>query len=158
MPTPNVPTLYDWAGGMPALERLTEVFYAKVREDPLLAPVFAHMDPHHPRYVALFLAEVFGGPLTYSSERGGHAHMLRQHLDRHLTESQRRRWITLLTDSADEAGLPGDPEFRSAFVAYIEWGTRLAVLNSQPDQHPALDLPMPKWGWGVPGGPYRPDA
>jgi len=156
MTSPDVPTLYDWAGGLPALERLTEVFYAKVRQDPLLAPVFAQMDGYHPHYVALFLAEVFGGPTTYSTDRGGHAHMLRQHLNRRLTETQRRRWITLLSDSADEAALPTDPEFRSAFVAYIEWGTRLAVLNSQPDAAPVVDLPMPKWGWGVPGGPYRP--
>jgi hemoglobin len=155
MTTPDIPSLYDWAGGMPALERLTEVFYAKIRNDPLLAPVFADMDVRHPHYVALFLAEVLGGPASYSRERGGHPHMLSQHLNRHLTEAQRRHWITLLTDSADEAGLPQDPEFRSAFVAYIEWGTRLAVLNSQPGQKPELDLPMPKWGWGVPGGPYR---
>lgn len=156
MTSPNVPTLYDWAGGLSALERLTLIFYAKIRQDQLLAPVFGQMDDQHPRYVALFLAEVFGGPATYSQERGGHAHMLSQHLNRHLTEPQRRRWITLLTDSADEAGLPDDPEFRSAFAAYIEWGTRLALLNSQPGQTPVLDLPMPKWGWGVPGGPYRP--
>jgi len=82
--------------------------------------------------------------------------MLRQHLARHLTETQRRRWITLIVDAADEAGLPTDPEFRSAFVAYLEWGTRLAVINSQDGVTPELDLPMPKWGWGVPGGPYRP--
>jgi hemoglobin len=155
---PDVPTLYDWAGGLPALERLTGIFYAKIRQDPLLAPVFAAMNSKHPHYVALFLAEVFGGPSGYSQERGGHAHMLSQHLNRRLTESQRRQWIALLTDSADEAGLPSDPEFRSAFAAYIEWGTRLAVLNSQPGPNPTLDLPMPQWGWGVPGGPYRPDA
>jgi len=154
--SPDVPTLYDWAGGGPALERLTQTFYARVKQDHLLAPVFAHMDDRHPHYVALFLAEVLGGPSSYSRERGGHAHMLSRHLNRNLTETQRRRWVDLLIDSMDEAGLPADPEFRSAFVAYIEWGTRLAVLNSQPGQEPVLDLPMPKWGWGVPGGPYRP--
>lgn len=156
MTSPNIPTLYDWAGGQPALERLTKVFYARIPQDDLLGPVFAHMDERHPHYVALFLAEVFGGPTAYSDQRGGHAHMLSQHLNRRLTEVQRRRWINLLTDSADEAGLPTDPEFRSAFAAYIEWGTRLAVMNSQPGQQPELGLPMPKWGWGVPGGPYRP--
>jgi hemoglobin len=154
--TSPTPTLFEWAGGLPALERLTSLFYGRIRQDPLLAPVFAAMDAHHPQYVAHFLAEVFGGPTLYSAERGGHAQMLKQHLERHLTEPQRRQWIALLIDSADEAGLPGDPEFRSAFMAYIEWGTRLAVLNSQPGEKPELDLPMPRWGWGVPGGPYRP--
>lgn len=152
----DVPSLYDWAGGLPALERLTDVFYGKVKRDALLGPVFAHMDAHHPHYVARFLGEVFGGPTTYSAERGGHAHMVSQHLNRHLTEEQRRRWIALLIDAADEVGLPDDPEFRSAFVAYIEWGTRLAVANSQSGEEPTLEAPMPKWGWGVPGGPYRP--
>jgi hemoglobin len=61
----------------------------------------------------------------------------------------------LLLQTADEIELPADPEFRSAFVAYIEWGTRIAVINSNVDDltmNP--DEPMPKWGWGVPGGPY----
>ena len=57
--------------------------------------------------------------------------------------------------SADAVGLPDDPEFRSALVAYLEWGTRLAVINSQPGAEVVADAPMPKWGWGVPGGPYR---
>jgi hemoglobin len=158
MSSTDVPTLYEWAGGLPALERLTDVFYGKVRADPLLALVFAHMDARHPQCVARFLAEVFGGPTLYSQERGGHPHMLRQHFERHLTESQQRQWVSLLIDSADEAQLPIDPEFRSAFMAYIEWGTRLAVLNSQLDQQPTSDSPMPKWGWGIPGGPYRPES
>ena len=35
--------------------------------------------------------------------------------------------------AADDAGLPDDPEFRAALVGYLEWGTRLAMHNSQPD-------------------------
>ena len=35
--------------------------------------------------------------------------------------------------AADVAGLPDDPEFRAALMGYAEWGTRLAVQNSQPD-------------------------
>jgi hemoglobin len=150
----DVPSLYDWAGGSAALERLTEVFYSKVKADPLLQPVFAHMDANHPRHVAQFIGEVFGGPEAYSTERGGHAHMIRQHLERHLAEPMRRRWIELLLDAADEAGLPADPEFRSAFVGYIEWGTRLAVINSQPGVKVEAEQPMPKWGWGETKGPY----
>jgi hemoglobin len=149
------PTLYEWVGGMPALERLTATFYGRVREDALLGPVFAHMDPEHPRYVAHFLAEVFRGPAAYTAERGGHATMLSHHLAKRLTQVQRARWVQLLLGSADEAGLPDDPEFRSAFVAYLEWGSRLAVLNSQEGAAPVLDQPMPTWGWGEVGGPYR---
>lgn len=152
------PSLFEWAGGLPALERLTERFYRNVAHDPVLAPVFAHMDEHHPRFVAQFLAEVLGGPAAYSTERGGHPHMVRAHLGRHLDETQRRRWFDLLLTTADEVGLPSDPEFRSALVGYLEWGSRLAVLNSRDGVIADDHAPMPRWGWGEPGGPYRPEA
>jgi hemoglobin len=152
----ETPTLYEWAGGMPAFERLTSLFYGRVKDDELLAPVFAHMNAEHAQRVAWFIAEVFGGPNTYSDQRGGHATMVRQHLGRGLTEQQRVRWTRLLCDCADEAGLPADPEFRSAFVAYLEWGSRIAVVNSQPGEEPVVEQPMPKWGWGEPGGPWKP--
>ena len=84
--------------------------------------------------------------------------MVSHHLNRHLTEAQRRRWMNLILDCADEIGLPEDPEFRSAFVAYIEWGSRLAVINSQPGvEGISPDAPMPAWNWGAVGGPYRPE-
>ena len=144
----EAPSLYEWAGGGEALERLTELFYEKVRSDELLEPVFRGMDAHHPRYVAMWLGEVFGGPPRYTEERGGYPHMLAKHRDRALTEPMRRRWVALICDAADDAGLPSDPEFRSAFVAYIEWGTRLAVANSQPGAAPPPKAPVPRWGWG----------
>lgn len=148
------PTLYEWAGGAPAIERLFTRFYERVPDDALLGPVFAAMNPQHAAHVAAFVGEVFGGPPAYSEGHGGHPHMIRKHLGRALDEAKRRRWITLLQDVADEVGLPSDPEFRSAFVAYLEWGTRLAVLNSQPGAVVVEEAPMPTWGWGVPGGPY----
>jgi len=151
-----IPTLYEWLGGLPVLEKLTALFYSRVPEDPLLGPVFARIPPDHPAHVALFLAEVFGGPAHYSKDHGGHANMIRHHLQRRLTQEQRRRWVELLLTCGDEIGLPDDPEFRSAFVAYLEWGTRLAVINSQPDASVNTDQPMPRWGWGEPGGPYIP--
>jgi hemoglobin len=152
----QIPTLYEWAGGLDALSKLTEIFYAKVLADEFLRPVFEHMHEDHPKRVAHFLGEVLGGPPTYSEAFGGHSRMLSQHLNRGLTEDQRRRWVELLLDSADVAGLPSDPEFRSAFVSYIEWGTRLAVINSQPGVNPTPDEPMPRWGWGETKGPYQP--
>ena len=144
-----VPSLYGWAGEASRLEALTEAFYRHVLADELLGPLFAGMDADHPRYVAMWLGEVFGGPDRYSRERGGYAHMLGQHVGKGLTEAQRRRWVSLLLDAADEVGLPGDPEFRAAFVGYLEWGTRLAVHNSAPDAQSAPRAPVPQWGWGV---------
>jgi hemoglobin len=153
----NIPTLYEWAGGISAFEKLMDVFYKKVLNDPLLEPIFKHMSPMHQKHVAHFLAEVFGGPAFYSESDGSHFKMVQKHLDKHITDLHRKRWVELLILSADEVNLPVDPEFRSAFVAYIEWGTRLAVINSNAtDLILNPDEPMPKWGWGVPGGPYLP--
>jgi hemoglobin len=81
--------------------------------------------------------------------------MIARHLNRNPTQQQRRRWLELLLASADAVGIPDDPEFRSAFVAYLEWGSRLAVQNSRMGVEIVDDAPMPRWGWGVPGGPYR---
>ena len=155
--TSHVPTLYEWIGGLPALNRLTERFYERVRHDPILAPILAEMSGEHPKHVAAFIAEVFGGPADYSTSRGGHPHMIQRHLNRHLTQAQRRAWVALLLDTADELNMPDDPEFRSALVAYLEWGSRLAVINSQSDAAGDPNSPMPKWGWGEVKGPYRPD-
>src|SRR5437773_10347875 len=107
-PEPDAPppSLFDWAGGMPALEKLTTVFYERVRDDALLAPVFAQMGPNHPQQVAHFLAEVLRGPAVYTAERGGHVTMVTRHLGRHLTQVQRARWVALLLESADEIHLP----------------------------------------------------
>ena len=149
-----VSTLYDWAGGAPALERLTQAFYGRVRQDELLAPVFAHMPADHPEHVATWLAEVFGGPSDYTDHHGGYPHMLSKHLGLAISEAQRSRWVFLIASSADEAGLPADPEFRSAFLAYVEWGTRLAMGNSAPGATPPPRAPVPRWGWGE-APPYR---
>ena len=147
MPDPErEPTMFEWAGGLPALTRMTRLFYEKhVPEDPLLAPLFANMSADHPERVAKWLGEVFGGPHAYSEEYGGYPRMLSQHIGKGLTEEKRARWVTLLIRSSREAGLPNDAEFRSAFQAYIEWGSRLAVENSQTRRQAAgahADAPL----------------
>jgi len=156
LPADRPPTLFEWAGGLPALTRMTRLFYEKyVPQDPLLAPLFAHMAPDHPERVATWLGEVFGGPATYTEEYGGYARMLSQHVGKGLTETQRARWAALMAKCAGEAGLPNDAEFRSAFVSYIEWGSHLAVENSQQGAHPPQNMPCPRWDWGTAGPPGR---
>jgi truncated hemoglobin YjbI len=148
------PTLFEWAGGLRALTRMTRMFYEKyVPEDPLLAPLFADMSADHPQRVAKWLAEVFCGPTRYSDEYGGYTRMISQHLGKEISEDQRARWVALMQRSARDAGLPNDPEFRSAFSAYIAWGSRLAVENSQPGAHPPPNMPMPHWDWNTAAGP-----
>ena len=148
-PSPeHEPTLFEWAGGFPALLRMTRIFYSKhVPEDPLIGPLFASMSPDHPERVAAWLGEVFGGPKQYTETYGGYARMVSRHVGKGLTEAQRARWVSLLARSADEARLPVDAEFRAAFVAYLEWGSRLALENSQPGARPPVQMPVPRWWW-----------
>ncbi len=155
----NIPTPAGYAGGLPAFEKLTDCFYAKVAKDEILAPVFDGMDAHHAQHVAAFLNQCFGGGPSYSGERSENEAirtMVEKHLRKNLTEVQRRRWVELLFDSADEVGLPTDPEFRSAFAAKVEWGTRIAVMNSQLDNNPVgPDEHLPRFGWGSVKGPWE---
>jgi hemoglobin len=154
----TTPTLYEWAGDMQTFEILFTRFYDKVLKDDLLGGVFKNMSPDHIKHVAHFVAEVFGGDKLYTTEDGGsHAGMIGHHIGKMLTEEKRGRWVQLLLQTADETGLKSDPEFRSAFVGYIEWGTRIAVINSQLTENPLSHTePMPGWGWGETGGPYIP--
>jgi hemoglobin len=152
----ELPTLFEWAGDMKTFELLFTEFYNKVLKDELLGEVFKNMSSEHIKHVSHFVAEVFGGDKLYTSEDGGsHAKMIGHHIGKMLTEEKRSRWVQLLMQTADEIGLKSDPEFRSAFVGYIEWGSRIAVINSQLTNNPInYNEPMPKWGWGETRGPY----
>jgi hemoglobin len=143
------PTLFDWAGGSDALERLINSFYDRVEGDELLAPLFGgKVSGEHREHVVAWWCEVFGGPTRYSDELGGYETMVGKHRGLAITPEQRLRFASLMSLAADDAGLPDDPEFRSAFVAYVEWGTRLALHNSQPDAEVFEHAPVPRWGWG----------
>jgi hypothetical protein len=78
--------------------------------------------------------------------------MVSQHIGKGLTEERRARWVQLMLLSAQETGLPTDPEFRSALHSYIEWGSRLALENSQPGARPPEHMPMPHWDWNTAAG------
>lgn len=148
-PGEAVPPIAEWIGGPDKLQALTTAFYSKLPDDPLLAPVFAHKSPNHAERVADFLVELFGGPPRYSSEGGSHIGMVVKHMGRAITEEQRARWVELMIETADEVGLPANTAFRETFVNYLEWGSKLAVINSAPGiEEPKGDWPMPKWGWG----------
>src|SRR6266508_1043567 len=150
-PLPNdeqEPTLFEWAGGLPALLRTTRIFYGKyVPEDELLAPIFARMAPDHPERPAATLSQAARRPKIHSESYGGYRQMISQHLNRSLSEEQRARWVRLLIKSAEDAGLPQDAEFRAAFVAYLEWGSHIAKENSTAGAKPPPDMPVPRWWW-----------
>jgi CDGSH-type Zn-finger protein/truncated hemoglobin YjbI len=150
------PTLFEWAGGLPALTRMTRLFYEKlVPDDPLLATLFANMPPDQAERAAKCLGEVFGGPASYSEEFGGYLRMLSEDVGEEFTEEARGRWVDLMLQAAQEARLPADPEFRSAFASYLEWDSRHALETSQAGAQPSAQMPMPRWGWGAAGPPDR---
>jgi hemoglobin len=145
------PTIYEWAGGRAAFERWLNAFYDLVEQDELIAPLFPGglVSAEHRDHVTSWWCEVMGGPARYTDELGGYERMLGKHRGMAITAEQRLRFVTLLSRAADAAGMPADPEFRSALMGYAEWGTRLAMHNSQPGAHVAEHAPVPRWGWGV---------
>ena len=128
------PTLFEWAGGRPALTRWIRLLYEKhVAADPMLAPVFADLPPDHAQAEATRIAGVFGGPDTSQQAAAPAAPA--------LSGEQRARWVALAGQAADEAGLPADAEFRGALAAFLEWDSR------------ADGSPAPPWGWTAAGPP-----
>jgi hemoglobin len=152
----GTPTLYDWAGGAEPMRRFLDAFYDRVERDDLLSPFFpGGVHEEHRDHVTAWWIEVFGGPSRYSDELGGYESMVGRHLDLGISPDARHRFVSLLSLAADDAALPSDPEFRSALMAYAEWGTRLAFHNSQPGAEVVEHAPVPRWGWGV-APPYEP--
>jgi hemoglobin len=150
------PSLFAWAGGGEAVRRMIDAFYDRVERDDLLAQFFpGGVTVEHRQHVAQWWSEVFGGPADYTNSRGGYSTMLEHHRNLGITAEQRFRFASLMSLAADDADLPDDPEFRAALVGYLEWGTRLAMHNSQPGADVVEAAPVPKWGWGV-APPYRP--
>jgi hemoglobin len=157
-PSSATQSLFQWAGGEPAIRRLMDCFYDRVEGDELLSPYFpGGVSEDHRAHVAAWWSEVFGGPARYTEELGGYESMLAHHRGLTITPEERLRFVSLLSLAADDAGLPADPEFRSALMAYAEWGSRLAMHNSQPGAEAAQHAPVPRWGWGE-APPFQPSS
>jgi hemoglobin len=156
--TGATPTIYEWGGGREAFERWLNRFYDLVEADaPEIAALFGgHVSDGHRASVTDWWAEVMGGPAAYTERHGGYEHMLARHGSLAITPEQRLAFVTLLSRAADDVGLPSDPEFRAAIMGYAEWGTRLAMHNSDPQATPVPRAPVPRWGWGV-APPYQPE-
>jgi hemoglobin len=135
---------------------MIDAFYDRVEHDGLLSPLFpGGVHEPHRDHVTAWWCEVFGGPAAYTEKLGGYPHMVGKHRELSISPEQRFRFASLMSLAADDADLPDDPEFRSALVAYLEWGTRLALANSQPGAQVFQHAPVPRWGWGE-APPYRP--
>src|SRR5262245_14373711 len=124
----DAPTLFEYMGGAEALHRLVETQYSRCLTDPVLSPVFGTVPrPGHVDHLAAWLGEVFGGPDRYTRELGGHGALLRHHANTSITEEQRRRFVEVFMEAADQVGLPADERFRRRLRGYFEWGSGIAV-------------------------------
>ena len=147
---PELPTLFEWAGGEGPLRGFIDAFYDRVERDDQLSPFFpGGVSEAHRAHVAAWWGEVLGGPPAYTERHGGYEAMLAHHRGLGITAEQRHRFASTMSLALDDAGLPDDPEFRAAVIGYVEWGTRLAMHNSQPGAEVVAQAPVPRWGWGV---------
>ena len=113
------------------------------------------MSEEHRAHVSIWWSEVLGGPARCTEDLGGYENMLAHHRVLAIAPEERHRFVSRLSLAADDTGLPDDPEFRSALVAYAEWGSRLAMHNSQPEAEVFERAPVPRWGWGE-APPFQP--
>jgi len=144
-----MPSLYEHAGGEESLHRLEDVFYASVLADPLLQPLFGDGQPHHVDHLTAFTAESFGGPDRFTRELGGFEALIAVHRGLRITEEQRARFVELYMAALDTVGMPDDEPFRDAVRSHVEFGSRVALQNSNAETdaglHPLREVP--RWTW-----------
>jgi hemoglobin len=117
-PAPErIDTIYDLLGGMQLFERLAARFYWRVGEDPLLRPMFPPDLTLPAQHLALFLAQRFGGPQTYSLQRG-HPRLRMRHMPFRIGPAERDAWIGHMLAAMDELAIP-EPA-RTAMARYFE--------------------------------------
>ncbi|MEO7397717.1 MAG: globin [Ilumatobacteraceae bacterium] len=118
MTEPDQQSLYDTAGGLPFFERLVDTFYAGVAHDEVLAPLY----PEAPDFsgarhrLTLFLAQYWGGPTTYDSERG-HPKLRMRHIPFTIGPSERDRWLQHMSAAIDSSG--ASDGVRMTLLAYF---------------------------------------
>jgi hemoglobin len=109
---------YEAVGGEPAFRKLVEVFYAGVADDPLLRPLYPEADlgPAADR-LRMFLMQYWGGPRTYSEQRG-HPRLRMRHAPFRVGPAERDAWLRHMRAALDSLGLP--PEQERTLWDYLE--------------------------------------
>ena len=123
------PTFYEQIGGMPVVERVVARFYAGVAEDDVLSAMYPDddlADGSAARRLTLFLAQYWGGPTTYSQERG-HPRLRMRHAPFVVNRDAKERWLTHFRAGLDEVALP--PELDAKFWDYVTYAAEF-MLNS----------------------------
>ena len=149
-----MPSLFEHAGGEEGLHRLEATFYTSVLADPLLQPLFGAGKPEHVDHLTAFTAESFGGPDRFTKELG-FGHLIAVHRGLHITEEQRQRFVHLYLAALDAAGMPDDAAYREAVRSHVEFGSQVAMQNSNAtsddELHPLREVP--RWTWEGDGDP-----
>ena len=119
-------SLYEQVGGQPFFDTLVERFYEGVVDDAVLRPMYPDDLTEPKRHLALFLAQYWGGPGTYSDERG-HPRLRMRHAPFVVDEAASEAWLTHMTAAVRAASLPGELE-----AALLDYFTNAAtfLINS----------------------------
>ena len=112
-------TLFEVAGGLPFFESLVDRFYDRVAGDPVLLRLYpAPQDLSGARRrLALFLTQYWGGPTTYSDERG-HPRLRMRHAPFEIGPRERDHWLMHMRASLDD--MAPAPDMRAALDEYLE--------------------------------------
>lgn len=112
-------SLYERVGGMPFFVALVDHFYDGVAGDPVLLRLYPEPDDLGParERLTLFLMQYWGGPTTYSDQRG-HPRLRMRHAPFAIGVTERERWLVHM-DAAIDAVTPGAPDVRDELVAYV---------------------------------------
>jgi hemoglobin len=118
-------TFYEEIGGMETIRTIVAKFYEGVATDELMRPMYPEEDlgPAQER-LTLFLAQYWGGPTTYSEQRG-HPRLRMRHAPFEVTPEARDRWLQHFREGLDAAGLT--PEQDAQFWAYAEHAATFMV-------------------------------
>lgn len=121
---------FDEIGGMPVVERIVTRFYEGVATDEVLRPMYVDADladGSAARRLTLFLAQYWGGPTTYSAERG-HPRLRMRHAPYAVTPTARDHWLRHFRAALDEAEL--SPEQDAKFWGYVTYAAEF-MLNAE---------------------------
>lgn len=111
-------TVYERVGGIEFFERLVDAFYEGVATDPVLLPLYpdqADLGPAR-RRLTLFLAQYWGGPSTYSDERG-HPRLRMRHMPFHVGPLERDRWLHHMVNAVDR--VTDDLDLQRVLLGYF---------------------------------------
>lgn len=111
-------TFYDAIGGEPTIREMVARFFARVAADEILMAQYRadDLDGAEQR-LALFLMQRWGGPTTYSDERG-HPRLRMRHVPFSIGPAERDAWLRAMRLALDEAGLA--PEHRDELWNYLD--------------------------------------